>query len=242
MGGGGLAPKCVQNHHRDLRLTVGRVTNVRRGPARRGARRSTRRVDDGGNLGHVGSSGGPATPARCCCSRTARCCATTSRTPATVSGSNRWYKLGPDANGNYETGTWARLAEGRIRPCTSLAEVLNDGRVFIAGGEYNGRNAQVELLASEIYDPSAPPGRASPRPRGGRRSATPRPRCGPTVGCCWATSAVSARDLRPGRQHVDGRSRLTRTIRAAPRRHGSCCRTRRCSRWSATTSRRPRSS
>ena len=31
--------------------------------------------------------------------------------------------------------------------------MLKDGRVFIAGGEYNGGSAQVELLAAEIYNP-----------------------------------------------------------------------------------------
>jgi hypothetical protein len=72
---------------------------------------------------------------------------------ATVSGSNRWYKLAPDANGHYETGTWTRLADGPNSPLYFACSVLRDGRVFIAGGEYNGGNTQVELLAAEIYDP-----------------------------------------------------------------------------------------
>ena len=28
-----------------------------------------------------------------------------------------------------------------------------DGRVFVAGGEYNGSSNPAELLAAEIYDP-----------------------------------------------------------------------------------------
>jgi hypothetical protein len=71
----------------------------------------------------------------------------------TVSGSNRWYKLSPDQNGHYDTGTWTQLHNGPNSPLYFACSVLNDGRVFIAGGEYNGTNAQVELLAAQIYDP-----------------------------------------------------------------------------------------
>jgi hypothetical protein len=74
---------------------------------------------------------------------------------STVSGSNRWYRLDPDADGNYDTGTWTRLANGPNSPLYFACSVLADGRVFIAGGEYNGGSAQVELLAAEIYDPVA---------------------------------------------------------------------------------------
>jgi hypothetical protein len=74
----------------------------------------------------------------------------------TVSGSNRWYKLTPDASGQYETGTWTQLADGTNSPLYFACCVLRDGRVFIAGGEYNGTSARVELLAAEIYDPVAP--------------------------------------------------------------------------------------
>src|SRR5213078_2448414 len=70
-----------------------------------------------------------------------------------VSGSNRWYRLAPDALGHYETGTWTKLASGPNSPLYFVCSVLQDGRVFIAGGEYNGTSAQVELLAAEIYNP-----------------------------------------------------------------------------------------
>jgi hypothetical protein len=72
---------------------------------------------------------------------------------AVVSGSNRWYRLIPDANGNYSTGSWQQLANGPNSPLYFACSVLRDGRVFVAGGEYNGTNAQVELLAAEIYNP-----------------------------------------------------------------------------------------
>jgi hypothetical protein len=72
-----------------------------------------------------------------------------------VSGSKRWWKLTPDSFGSYRDGTWSQLADGPNSPLYFACSVLRDGRVFIAGGEYDGTNAQVELLAAEIYDPVA---------------------------------------------------------------------------------------
>ena len=72
-----------------------------------------------------------------------------------VSGSNRWYRLRPDSAGNYRTGAWQQLHNGPNSPLYFACSVLRDGRVFVAGGEYNGTSAQVELLAAEIYDPVA---------------------------------------------------------------------------------------
>ncbi len=73
---------------------------------------------------------------------------------STVSGSNRWYRLSPDSMGNYRTGTWQALANGPNSPLYFACSVLRDGRVFIAGGEYNGTGPG-DLLAAEIYDPVA---------------------------------------------------------------------------------------
>jgi hypothetical protein len=72
-----------------------------------------------------------------------------------ISGSNRWFRLSPDNTGSYRTGTWQALANGPNSPLYFACSVLRDGRVFVAGGEYNGSSAQVELLAAEIYDPVA---------------------------------------------------------------------------------------
>jgi hypothetical protein len=72
-----------------------------------------------------------------------------------VSGSNRWWKLTPDSAGRYRTGSWTQLTDGPNSPLYFACSVLRDGRVFVAGGEYNGGAAQAELLAAEIYDPVA---------------------------------------------------------------------------------------
>ncbi|MFL6417324.1 MAG: Kelch repeat-containing protein [Bryobacteraceae bacterium] len=68
------------------------------------------------------------------------------------SGTNQWWKLAPDINGTYVNGTWSALANGPNAPLYFASAVLRDGRVFVAGGEYNN-GAQVELLAAEVYNP-----------------------------------------------------------------------------------------
>src|SRR3974377_1855860 len=50
-----------------------------------------------------------------------------------------WWRLTPDAFGNYVKGTWKRLAAmpaGYV-PLYFGSAVLPDGRVMVAGGEYN---------------------------------------------------------------------------------------------------------
>jgi hypothetical protein len=67
-------------------------------------------------------------------------------------GTSHWWKLQPDATGSYVNGTWSSLADGPNAPLYYASAVLADGRVFVAGGEYNN-GATSELLAAEIYDP-----------------------------------------------------------------------------------------
>jgi hypothetical protein len=73
---------------------------------------------------------------------------------------NDWWKLTPDQSGNHIHGTWSALAKGPNSPLYYASCVLRDGRVFVAGGEYNA-GAEVELLAAEIYNPRLTPGRVS---------------------------------------------------------------------------------
>ena len=42
---------------------------------------------------------------------------------------NRWYRLTPDANGDYRAGTWQRVADSVNAPLYYASGVLRDGRV-----------------------------------------------------------------------------------------------------------------
>jgi len=67
-----------------------------------------------------------------------------------------WYKLTPDINGNYATGTWKQVASmpSSWGPLYFGSEVMPDGRVFAVGGEYNNGPA-VWTNKAGVYDPVA---------------------------------------------------------------------------------------
>lgn len=65
---------------------------------------------------------------------------------------NQWWKLTPDNTGSYVNGTWSALANGPNSPLYFASAVLRDGRIFVAGGEYNA-GVSTDLLAAEIYNP-----------------------------------------------------------------------------------------
>ncbi len=76
-----------------------------------------------------------------------------------------WHKLVPNSQGDYVNGSWHSLASMPANAPTNqngpanaplyfASAVLMDGRVFVAGGEYNVNYSNgVDLLAVEIYDP-----------------------------------------------------------------------------------------
>ena len=72
-----------------------------------------------------------------------------------------WYKLTPDSNGNYASGTWTQIAslpvfgETPYAPGAHASAVLPDGRVIIMGGEYNGAGNAIWGSFGAIYDPRA---------------------------------------------------------------------------------------
>nr|HEV8011756.1 kelch repeat-containing protein [Bradyrhizobium sp.] len=68
------------------------------------------------------------------------------------SDTNQWWKLTPDNTGSYVNGTWSALANGPNSPLYFASAVLRDGRIFVAGGEYNA-GVSTDLLAAEIYNP-----------------------------------------------------------------------------------------
>jgi hypothetical protein len=63
-------------------------------------------------------------------------------------GGTSWSRLKPDVHGSYVNGTWTTLASAHDSRQYYSLQVLKDGRVFVAGGEYGtgGKNA-------EVYDP-----------------------------------------------------------------------------------------
>ena len=81
------------------------------------------------------------------------------------SGTAHWYRLTPDISGNYVNGAWTQLADGPNAPLYFASAVLRDGRVFVAGGEFNN-GQDVELLAAEIYNPQTNAWSTLPTPPG----------------------------------------------------------------------------
>jgi hypothetical protein len=62
--------------------------------------------------------------------------------------SSNWFKLTPDTNGSYVHGTWTNLHSMQYTRLWYSSQVLKDGRVFVAGGEYGTGSAN-----SEVYNP-----------------------------------------------------------------------------------------
>jgi hypothetical protein len=91
-------------------------------------------------------------------------------------GTRRWWKLAPDANGSYRSGSWQRAADSHVGRKYFGSAVLADGRVLVCGGEYSdasGVDANDESNRCEIYDPVAnawtefgPPNDSNGRPWG----------------------------------------------------------------------------
>ena len=59
--------------------------------------------------------------------------------------SSTWYRLTPDIHGSYVNGTWTTLAAMHNTRLYFSSDVLRDGRVFVAGGEYGTGTATAEM-------------------------------------------------------------------------------------------------
>ena len=66
-----------------------------------------------------------------------------------IAGTN-CYRLAPDQHGSYINGTWTTMAPRNYSRSAFAADVVPDGRVFVAGGEYG-----FGITNAEIYDPVA---------------------------------------------------------------------------------------
>jgi hypothetical protein len=69
-----------------------------------------------------------------------------------------WWRLTPDNTGSYSCGTWTKLASipnsFGYGPDFYASAVLPDGRLGIAGGEYNQGGPQSEIAKAAIYLPT----------------------------------------------------------------------------------------
>ena len=64
--------------------------------------------------------------------------------------SSNWFRLKPDIHGSYVNGTWSALAPMHDSRLYFASQVLKDGRVFVAGGEYG---SATNKTTGEVYDP-----------------------------------------------------------------------------------------
>jgi hypothetical protein len=70
-----------------------------------------------------------------------------------ASGGKNWYRLTPDSNGNYSSGTWsAGLPMANARQYFACG-VTMDGRVYVIGGEDSDAFATDKCVLGEIFDP-----------------------------------------------------------------------------------------
>jgi hypothetical protein len=66
-----------------------------------------------------------------------------------------WLRLTPDASGNYFDGTWSALTPMAIGRAAFASDVLPNGEVFVAGGEYaTDATRGTESSSGEIFDPT----------------------------------------------------------------------------------------
>ncbi len=63
---------------------------------------------------------------------------------------NNWYRLTPDASGHYVNGAWSNSTPMNYTRLFYSAQLLQDGRLFLAGGEYGTGRA-----TAEVFDPLA---------------------------------------------------------------------------------------
>ena len=64
-----------------------------------------------------------------------------------------WFRLTPDKNGKYETGSWAGPFSMATQRQFFASGILMDGRVFVLGGEYTTATTPTDSNLGEIFDP-----------------------------------------------------------------------------------------
>ena len=72
---------------------------------------------------------------------------------------NDWYKLTPNNLGHYTNGVWSTRASASYTRLWCSSQVLNNRKVFVAGGEYGTGTTNVELydIGSDTWSKINPP-------------------------------------------------------------------------------------
>ncbi len=70
-----------------------------------------------------------------------------------IAGTNQWFRLTPDASGNYFDGTWAAAAPMSASRLRFASNVLPDGQLVVMGGEYSSSGRFTS--SAEVYNPAS---------------------------------------------------------------------------------------
>ncbi|MBV9745191.1 MAG: hypothetical protein JO099_15630 [Acidobacteriia bacterium] len=85
--------------------------------------------------------------------------ATDGRILAQCKDGQSWFALTPNSTGSYANGSWKQLATEPTPRIYFADQIMRDGRLFIAGGEYTGPLLALGLPiwsnTGEIYDPAS---------------------------------------------------------------------------------------
>lgn len=140
------------------------------------------------------------------------------------SGTPHWQKLTPDDHGSYINGNWSALSDAPNAPLYFASAVLPNGRVFVAGGEYeDGLNW--DLLAAQVYNPQSDLWSIASLPQAGPTSAMPLLACFP-MAAYWSALSTPAEPPSTIRPTTLGWMPQLNSTQAAVRKPGRSSRTR----------------
>jgi hypothetical protein len=103
---------------------------------------------------------------------------------ATATGS-AWFRLTPDSHGSYVNGTWTGMPVMHSTRLYYSSQMLRDGRVFVAGGEYGTGAAK-----AEVFDPTTSVWTVIPVPTSLLDPTQPSPVVGETQQFADSISAI----------------------------------------------------
>jgi hypothetical protein len=100
-----------------------------------------------------------------------------------------WYRLTPDAQGNYETGNWSKAINRANTRQFFASGILRDGRVFAIGGEYSDAGALPTVTPAAVRRPR-------PTRCAARRAESPTSRCREARAPTWPVFSPSTSPTR----------------------------------------------